>query len=215
MTTSSDPIRSSMSEFDPRDAARALAEADQRTRRLNPDPPVLWWTRTVVFGVAYGGLWLSVRDQSPYVGPTGTGLAIAFGALLVLILVTAAVVQRALVGVTPATHARRWEAAAYAIVLASSFVFEGALHAIGAGAPTVYGVFAASGPLVAVGAMFAGYGAGRRQPAMVVPACVLVVVATAAVFTGPRTVWLVDGLGGTLLGLVVTTRRAIASRRAR
>ena len=52
----------------------------------------------VVFG-AYLALWLSVRGQHPYTGPSGAAIAAVYSAIAVAIAVSVKIVRRATAGV--------------------------------------------------------------------------------------------------------------------
>ena len=57
--------------FDPQQAAALLDQTSQKARRkLAPSPPWLLATRAVAVLAALGAIWLSVRGQHPYKGPT-------------------------------------------------------------------------------------------------------------------------------------------------
>ena len=71
-------------DFDPRQAAALLEQATARARRqFTPGTPALFVFRAVVALVAFGGLWLSVRGQDPYAGPSGWAIALAFALVAV------------------------------------------------------------------------------------------------------------------------------------
>src|SRR5450432_2579435 len=58
--------------FDPRQAAALLDQTTAQARRkLAPSPPWLLAARAAAVLAALGAIWLSVRGQHPYQGPTG------------------------------------------------------------------------------------------------------------------------------------------------
>ena len=57
--------------FDPRQAAALLDQTTQQARRqFEPYPPWMLVIRAVMVLAACGAIWLSVRGQHPYKGPT-------------------------------------------------------------------------------------------------------------------------------------------------
>lgn len=63
--------------FTPQQAAALLDEATwQARRKLEPSPPWVGATRGVMVPAALGAVWLSVRGQNPYTGPTSADIPI-------------------------------------------------------------------------------------------------------------------------------------------
>ena len=88
-------------ELDPR-AAAAAALLEQTTagarRQFEVQPTILIVAAAVTVFVVYGAVWLSVRDQHPYTGPSGTALAVLYGTLALWIVFVTVVLRRALSG---------------------------------------------------------------------------------------------------------------------
>jgi hypothetical protein len=62
-------------EFDPRAAATLLEQTTRRAQRQFAFPsPLLSLIQAAALLAAYGAIWLSVRGQNPYSGPSGTAL---------------------------------------------------------------------------------------------------------------------------------------------
>src|ERR1700716_4673701 len=62
-------------DFDPRTAATLLEQTSRRAQRQFEFPsPVLSLIQAAALLAAYGAIWLSVRGQNPYSGPSGTAL---------------------------------------------------------------------------------------------------------------------------------------------
>ena len=95
----------------------------------------------VVFG-GYLALWLSVRGQHPYTGPSGAAIAAVYSAVVVVIAASARILRRATAGVDGRSR-RQMKAQGVAVVAAyvASAAFQGALHHDGAGHWIVYGVW--------------------------------------------------------------------------
>ncbi len=86
--------------MDVQSAAAIMTQARERARReLAVRRPVLFLTWGLVVLVGYGALWLSVRGQRPYQGPTAVPLLLALLLFVAAAIVTAQVVNRATSGI--------------------------------------------------------------------------------------------------------------------
>ena len=199
--------------LDPAEAATLLAEARREARRqFDLQPPLLSALMgAVVFG-AYLALWLSVRGQHPYTGPSGAAIAAVYTAVVLAIVVSAKVLRRATAGVGGRSR-RQMKAQGVAIVAAyvAAATFQGALHYDGAGHWIVYGVWPAAAPLVIVGATVAGIASGNEDWVMFGTGLAAVATGVAASFAGPAGAWAVAGAG--LFVLIVARSVALAWRR--
>ena len=93
--------------FDPQQAAALLDQTTQQARRkLAPSPPWLLATRAVAVLAALGAIWLSVRGQHPYKGPTGADIPILVAFIVLNFAATVAVRERAMAGVRGKTRLR-------------------------------------------------------------------------------------------------------------
>jgi len=186
-------------ELAPEEAARLLEQSQRHAQReLELRPPLLGLAAAVVMLVAYGAVWLSVRHQHPYVGPSGTALAVLYGTLLAWAALVLVTLRRRMSGVGGRVAVRRRvEGLTFAGIWISVYVFQGALLHAGASHGIVYGIWPAAAPLIVVGGAAAAYSAGREQS----PALGLVAVAlgAGAAFAGPAGVWGVIGVGGFVL----------------
>ncbi len=64
-------------DFDPQQAAALLDQTTAQARRqFAPSPPWLLAARAVAVLAALGAIWLTVRGQHPYTGPTGADIPI-------------------------------------------------------------------------------------------------------------------------------------------
>src|SRR5579885_2483928 len=104
-------------ELDPREAAALLDQTTRRARRqLDLHPPLLMLTAAAVVLIAYGAIWLSVRHQHPYDGPSLGALAVLYGTIATWGIVVTLVRRRATSGVSGlSARRRRGEAAAFAV----------------------------------------------------------------------------------------------------
>ena len=189
------------SELDPREAAALLDQTTRGARRrLDPHPPLLMFGASLVILVAYGTVWLSVRNQHPYNGPTPTALAVLYSTIAAWATFVVVIRKRATSGISGRSEMRRRrEGIAFAIVWAMVYVFQGALHHAGASHAIVYGIYPASAPLVIVGGAAATYEAARENWEWAGFACAAVVLGAVAAYTGPASVWGVIGIGAAVL----------------
>jgi hypothetical protein len=190
--------------LDPREAAALLEQTRRRAQRqLDIRPPLLMLVAAVVALIAYGALWLSVRDQHPYDGPTATALVVLYGTLVAWIVLYSVVYRRATSGVGGrAARQRRAEAAVFLPIWISVYVFQGALHHAGASHAIAYGIYPAAAPLIIVGGAAAAHSAAKANWEWAGFAVAAVVLGAGAAFAGPATVWAIVGVGlATLLGV--------------
>lgn len=144
---------------------------------------------------AYGAIWLSVRGQHPYKGPTGTAVAVLYLFLILVIVPSAVFARRATAGVKGRSRLRPAEIAVLAAAWIAVYVFQGALYHAGAGPAIVYGVYPAAGPLMIVGLVAAGVAAARGSWSIFGAALTVAVLATGSAFAGPVGAWAVAGVG--------------------
>ena len=190
-------------ELDPRAAATLLEQTKrQAQRQFERNPPLLTLIRAAVILVAYGAVWWLVRGQHPYVGPNAAALAAVYGAVIVVIVVSAVVLQRATSGVSGQSRRQRWAyGAAFGTAWIAVSVFQGALYYDGASHAIVYGVFPAAGQLLVIGAAVAGVAAAREDWRTLGVAIAVVALATGSAFAGPAGVWGIIAVGGCLIGI--------------
>jgi hypothetical protein len=183
--------------LDPQAAAVLLEQAKrQARRRFEPNPPVLSAVRAIAVFAAYGGIWLSVRGQHPYKGPSGWAVAIAYALVAIVIGATVAATRRAAAGVG-GRSLRQMRAGIAVLVVAwiSVYVFQGALHVDGVGNPIVYGMYPATAPLMIVGLVGAAFAAAQENWRMLGSTLTVAVVASVAGYAGAATSWLIVGIG--------------------
>ena len=183
--------------FDPQAAAALLEQTTRQARRqFDPRPPLLLAAGAPVWLFAYGAAWWSVRDQHPYVGPSGAALGIIYTSVIVWAVAAGSAFQRAATGVGGRSKRRRQiEGAAFASAWIAVYVFMGALEHAGASKAIVYGIYPASAPLIFVGAAAAANAAAHEAWSRVLPLIALVGIACGAAYAGPRAAWLVAGAG--------------------
>ena len=200
--------------LDPHGAAQLLMETQRRAEReLDFHSPWLSLIAAVVALVAFGAVWLSVRGQHPYVGPTALGLIGLYLAVLVRMATVVYAHRRAKAGVSGRSgRQRRAEGAALVVALVAVYVFMGALAHVGASDAVVYGVYVGTATLIVLGTFWAAHCAAREDWSGLGVAMAIVLVAAGSAFAGPRGVWLSDGVG---LCLVLLAYGAVQAWRLR
>ncbi|HXW45426.1 MAG TPA: hypothetical protein VEL03_11600 [Streptosporangiaceae bacterium] len=199
--------------MDAREAAGIMQDARKHAEHeLQFSHPVMLAGWGVIYILAYGWLWLSVRGQRPYQGPTGG----AAGGVTILVLVgltiTAAIVARASAGVGGLSSLQRriyW--LSLAVGFAGIYTLEAAIDHAGA-SRAVIAVIAASGPVFVAGVVYVAGTAVFRNWAVCGLGCWLVATAAGSAFAGPVAIWAVNGLAG---GLGFLTAAAVSARRGR
>jgi hypothetical protein len=180
--------------LDPRDAAALLATSTREAeRQFDLRPTILMFAAAVTVLIGYGAVWLSVRHQHPYSGPTSHGLAVLYGVLALWIALNVVLLGRALSG--RSSRERRFEAIVFAAVWICVYIYQGALHHTDPNPAIAYGIWPAVAPLLVVGAAAAGYETARGRRASAALAVAVVVLAAIGSFAGPETVWGVMGVG--------------------
>ena len=119
--------------FDPRQAAALLDQTTQDARRkLAPSRRGSLAARGVAVLAALGAIWLSVRGQHPYQGPTAADIPILIAFVILNFAATVAVRQRAMTGVRGRTRFRPAEITVLVLSWAVVPLFMWAWHAAGA-----------------------------------------------------------------------------------
>jgi hypothetical protein len=175
-------------ELDPRAAVALLEQTtSQAKREFDMRPPYMLLAGGVTIAIIYGTVWLSVRDQSPYYGPSYTALAVVYGTLALCIVLAATVARRALAG--RSSERRKYEAITFGTIWICVYVFDGALHHEGVSRAIQYGIYPAAAPLVIVGSAAAAYELGREQWEWAFVPLAAAAIAACAGFAGPAGVW--------------------------
>jgi hypothetical protein len=195
-------------DFDPRQAAALLDQATRQARRqLQPAPPWLLATRAVMVLAALGAIWLSVRGQHPYRGPTAADIPVLVAFIVVNFAATVAVRQRAIAGV----HGRSRLRPAEITILALAWVAAAAVLA-GLGAAGVsYGDYPTT-VLIIPGLAWAAVMTARAGWRGAASGLAVAVIGVAGLFAGPAGAWAVAGAG---LCVVLLAQAAVIARRQR
>ena len=184
-------------EFDPKAASRLLEATKRRAQRQFEFPtPLLTLIQAVAVLAAYGAIWLSVRGQNPYSGPTGAALVELYAFIAVAAIAATWEGRRASAGVSRRSSGQQWGLAIPLVAaFLSVYVLMGALRFDGFSYAIVYGIMPAAGPLIVVGAAMAGYNAARQDWQLLGVALAAVAVGAGSAFAGPVGVWGVAGVG--------------------
>jgi hypothetical protein len=189
--------------FDPRQAAALLDQTGQEARRqLAPSPPWLLAARAVLVLAALGAIWLSVRGQHPYRGPTAAGIPVLIGFIVLNFAATVTVRQRAMAGVRGRSRFSPAEITLLTLAWVAAAVLLAGLSAAG----VRYGWYPTT-VLIIPGLAWAAVSTARKnRPGCAVGAAVAV-TGIAGLFAGPAGSWLVAGAGlcVTLLGAAAAT----------
>ena len=204
-------------ELSPEQAARLIEQTSQEAKRQFGYWQSPWYTlaAAIIWLAIYGTLWLSVRGQHPYQGPTGWALLTIYS-LIAVTAITASVVtkqRRARQGVRGRSRRREtYLGAVMGSAYVGAVVFQGALLHLGAGHAIVYGVYpAVVSPIILVAA--AGVFAAVREDVQTLCAAIAIIAVLAgSAFAGPIGVWLSCGVGGFAVGLALA---AVQFRRRR
>ena len=201
-------------DFDPRQAAAVLDQtAWQARRNLAATPPALWAFRSLVAIVGCGSIWLSVRRQDPYTGPTAPYVAIAFVPVVINIIWSSIALRRASTGVAgPAQRAMRiWLGVMLGVWIIAYTVTAPLFH--GAVSHPAWGWYPANAPFIIVGLVGAIGAVSMRGRSMTGICLAIALIAVGAGFAGPAGSWLVMGIGLGAMMLIGAAYTARAQRR--
>jgi hypothetical protein len=194
--------------FGPGQAAALLDQTTQQARRkFQPSPPWLLATRAVMVLLALGAIWLSVRGQHPYRGPTSADIPVLIAFIVVNFTATVAVRSHAVAGVSGRTRFSQGEI----LVLVAAFVVTVVAMAGLAAAGVKFATYPTS-VLVIPGLAWAGLSAVRASLRGIVTGLAIVVIGIVGAFAGPAGSWLVAAVG--LCALLLGSAAAVAWHRA-
>ena len=201
-------------ELDPTEAAAILAQATRQAKlEFDPTPPWRLVAMAFVALLAFGAIWLSVRGQHPYGGPSAWALVVTYALVAGLIGISVSTVKRATTGVTgPSVRQRHTVIAAIVVVYIAVYVFMGALKYLGVSHAIFYGMYPAVGPLIIVGGAMAGVAAAKENWLDLGTALAVVSAGAICAYAGPVGVWLAVGIS---LFVIVSARAAVLAWRRR
>ena len=177
--------------FSPQQAAALLDEATWEARRkLVPNPPWVLVTRGVLVLAACGAIWLSVRGQHPYKGPTNADIPILIAFIVLNFALAVGFRRRAGAGVRGPSRLRPAEIAIVALAWVAAAVLMVGLAAAGlnyALYPTMV--------LLIPGVTWAILMMLRRNWRGVYSGASVAVVGAVGLLATPAAAWLVAGVG--------------------
>jgi len=196
--------------MDARAAAALMRQAQERARdALELRRPPVYAAWGVAWLVGLGAMWLSVRGQHPYRGPSGVSSAVLGVLTCAAVLVTMIMVIRATRGVGgPSVLQGRIYGMAWLLGFAAMFTVTGALAGHGA-SHAVQGIAFAAGPVLVTAVIYLVAAAVWLDRSMFALGAWLALVCAVAAWTGPVSVLLVEALaggGGFLLAAALPAR---------
>ena len=190
--------------FDAQQAANLLDQTTLKARRqLEPSPPWLLAIRAIAVLGVLGAVWLSVRGQHPYQGPTSSIVPVIVAFVILNFAATVGWRRHATAGVTGRT---RFTPAEVAILTATWVLVIVVL--IGLGAAGVSYKLHPTTVLIAPGAVYAILMAIRSEWRKCAVGVGVTIVGIVGEFAGPAGSWLVGGVGLclVLLGAAASVR---------
>jgi hypothetical protein len=196
--------------MDPRGAASLLERTQRQAQReLDFRSPWLSLLAAGVVLVGFGSVWLSVRGQHPYKGPTAASLVVLYVLLLIRIVSVLYAHRRASAGVSGrSVRLRRAEGGALVVAVVAVYVLMAALVHDGAGHAVFYWVYGVTATLIVLGAFWAAVSAARENWRDLGVSIAIMLVAAGSALAGPRGMWLSDGVGLCVVLLAVSATRA-------
>jgi hypothetical protein len=195
--------------FDPRQAAALLDQTTHQARRkFAPSPPWLLAIRAIAVLAALGGIWLTVRGQHPYRGPTGADIPILIGFIVLNFAATVGVRERAMAGVRGRTRLHPVEITILVLAWAAVPLLMWRLHVAGVSYswyPTTV--------LIVPGLAWAAISAARGDWRQFGTGLALAAISVVGAFAGPAGSWAVAGVG--LCAVLMSDAVAIAWRQRR
>ena len=184
--------------MEPREAARLLSQTQAHARRsLDSRAPWVSLVAAVVVLAAFGIVWLNVRDQHPFTGPSPASLVVFYALIGVRIATVIYAYARARTGVSGrSVEVQRAEAV---VMIGALLVFYLAMIAIannsGSHGAGFYWSLFLNGNLIATAAIWAGRSAFHKSWHEVALAVPVALIAALAAIAGPRGMWLVNAVG--------------------
>jgi hypothetical protein len=154
---------------------------------------------------ALGAIWLSVRGQHPYRGPTTADIPILIAFIVINFAATVAVRQRAMTGVRGRSRFSQGEIAVLVLAFVAAVVAMAGLGAAG-----VSFAWYPTSVLVIPGLAWAAIAAARANWGNCATGLAVVVIGIVGAFAGPAGAWAVAGVG--LCAVLLGSAAAIAWR---
>jgi hypothetical protein len=177
--------------FGPEQAAALLDQTTQQARRkFQPSPPWLLVTRAVMVLAALGAIWLSVRGQNPYRGPTAADIPVLVAFIVLNFAATVAVRRHATAGLSGRSRFSQGEITVLVLAFAAAVV-----AMVGLGAAGVNFATYPTSVLVIPGLVWAVLMAARANWRGLATGLAIVVIGIVGAFAGPAGAWAVAAVG--------------------
>lgn len=191
------------------EAAAIVQDARARARReLVINAPVVYAAWGLVWLLGYGGMWLSVRGQHPYRGPSGVAIAVVFVLAGFAASAVLAIAHKAAAGIGGRSVLyRRFILGAWATGYLILLIVQAAIS--GSVSTRVLALVALAGPLLLAGLVYILASAlGRNRAALVLGAWLLLAAVSCAWQTPANILatCALAGAGGFLLIAAIETR---------
>ena len=194
------------------EAAAVVQDARARARReLVINTPVVYaaWGMAVLLG--YGAMWLSVRGQHPYTGPSGASIAVLLGLAALAVAAVVVIISKTVAGID-GRSARyrsivlRAYATGYLILLGVQVAIKSSVS------PRTFAFVAFAAALLLAGLTYIlSYALGRNRTALVLGGW-LVIVGASCAWLAPATILATCALAGggafLLMAVIETWLRA-------
>jgi hypothetical protein len=175
----------------PEQAAALLDQTTQQARRkFQPSPPWLLVTRAVMVLAALGAIWLSVRGQHPYRGPTAADTPVLLAFIVVNFAATVAVRRHATAGVSGRSRFSQGEITVLVLAIVAAVVAMAGLGAAGVDFATY-----PTSVLVIPGLAWTVLMAARANWRGLATGLAIVVIGIVGAFAGPAGAWAVAAVG--------------------
>jgi hypothetical protein len=203
--------------MDPRQAASLLEQTRREAQRgLDFRAPWLSLLAAAAVLIGFGAVWLSVRGQHPFKGPTAVSLVVLYALVAIRIGTVLYAHGRAQAGVSGrSVNLRRAEGAGLAAALVAVYVLMAALVHDGAGHAVFYWVYGVTATLIVLGAFWAARSAVREDWRDFGISIAVMLVAAGSALAGPRGMWLSDGVGLCVVMLAAAAIQAWLPRASR
>lgn len=195
--------------MEPQEAARVLAQTQAHARRsLDSRAPWVSLVAAVVVLVGFGIVWLNVRDQHPFTGPSPASLAVFYVLIALRIATVIYAFVRARSGVSGrSVKVQREEAVVMiGVLLVCYLALIGIANNSGSHGAGFYWSLFLNGNLIATAAVWTGRCAFHKRWHEVALSVPVALIAALAAIAGPRGMWLVNGVGLCVLLLAMAAR---------
>ena len=180
-----------------REAARLLTQTQADARRsLDFRAPWVSLVAAVVALAGFGIVWLNVRNQHPFAGPSPASLVFFYALIALRIATVIFAYARARTGISGhSVTVQRNEAVAMSAALLVWYVLLVAIAASAHHSAGFYWSVFLNGTLIALAAIWAARSAIHKSWREVALAAAVALIAVVGALAGPRGMWLVNSVG--------------------